>query len=194
MSQSHPEIGKVLNRTAGSVSWQCSTMGLKSSVPWTPERFFAAVQKQENGCWLWCGTPTERGYARLIIHGKHYGAHRYALEITIGRELLLGEQACHKCDVRNCVNPDHLFVGTQKDNIADAMSKGRMSMQRPDFPRHHGVGINASRFTLSEDDVRTIHRLRSEGWTQQRIGDHVGTSQRNVSWILRGKGWSHIKL
>jgi hypothetical protein len=74
------------------------------------ERFWKRVEKTPSGCWLWTGSKTPRGYGQFIIErGKHEG--HYVL---------------HKCDNPPCCNPDHLFLGTQKANLEDAVTKGRM--------------------------------------------------------------------
>ena len=91
----------------------------------TKEKFWKNITKRE-GCWEW---PTHRnGYGSFRIGAKNYLAHRIAYELTYGK-IPKGKLICHHCDNCRCVRPDHLFLGTQKDNIADAMSKGRMSNQ-----------------------------------------------------------------
>jgi hypothetical protein len=72
-------------------------------------------------CWLWTGTLSSEGYGKF---GHEY-AHRIALQLSTGRLLEKGEHACHRCDVRSCVNPAHLFAGTATDNNRDMIAKGR---------------------------------------------------------------------
>ena len=78
----------------------------------------------ETGCWIWMGA-TSNGYGVASDNGKTQPAHRYSWELHNG-PIPEGMQVCHKCDVKPCVNPDHLFIGTQKDNMHDAMRKGRV--------------------------------------------------------------------
>jgi hypothetical protein len=87
-------------------------------------RFWAYVNKTDT-CWLWAG-PTFRssGYGRFNINREHLAAHRVAWELTNG-PIPAGLFACHHCDVRQCVRPDHLFLGTQADNVRDMFVKGR---------------------------------------------------------------------
>lgn len=87
------------------------------------DRFWSLVHKTE-GCWLWCGQILDEGYGRVEIHGKNFQAHRISFFLTNGFDP--GEQlVLHECDIRRCVKPDHLFLGTKKDNTQDAVAKGR---------------------------------------------------------------------
>jgi hypothetical protein len=84
------------------------------------------VVDSATGCWLWTGGKTKDGYGLMAVPGtrKLVYVHRLAFEL-FNRELASGECALHKCDVRNCVRPDHLFGGTRTDNAADKVAKGR---------------------------------------------------------------------
>jgi len=87
------------------------------------ERFWARVRKTD-ACWLWTGTTTLAGYGQLRVNGKKIYTHRFVLAL-FGREVPSGLVVMHSCDVPACVNPDHLSVGTDGDNVRDAVRKGR---------------------------------------------------------------------
>lgn len=92
-------------------------------------------EADENGCWLWTGARTN-GYGHLTRGLGNGYAHRHAWSIANRRVVPKGMHVCHKCDVRECVNPAHLFVGTPSDNIRDAIAKGR-HIASPLHPDHH---------------------------------------------------------
>lgn len=91
------------------------------------QRFWRKVERSD-GCWLWTGVRTGRGYGRIQQGGlekrKALLVHRLSWELHFGA-IPAGLVVCHKCDVPLCVRPDHLFLGTQRDNIADCIAKGR---------------------------------------------------------------------
>lgn len=86
------------------------------------EQFFVRAGMED--CWHWTGAGARSGYGRFRIARKSKLAHRMAYELYVGN-IPIGMQVCHKCDHPTCVNPSHLFLGTQKTNIADAIAKQR---------------------------------------------------------------------
>ena len=90
------------------------------------ERCMSKVNKTES-CWLWTAAKQSDGYGTFWKDGKLTVAHRVAWEETFGH-IPNGLQVLHKCDVRLCVNPSHLFLGTQADNLQDAVNKGRLDL------------------------------------------------------------------
>jgi hypothetical protein len=86
-------------------------------------RFNKKVEKTDS-CWLWVGKKMIDGYGNMWVEGKQIPAHRLSWLLHNG-SIKEGLKVCHKCDVRHCVNPQHLFLGTQMDNMRDMIEKGR---------------------------------------------------------------------
>lgn len=91
------------------------------------QRFFNKIEKSEDGCWLWKAGSRGNGYGAFKLHHKTIDAHRISWMLHYG-DIPNGMFVCHKCDVRQCVNPDHLFLGTNSDNMKDCYRKNRMTL------------------------------------------------------------------
>lgn len=142
------------------------------------DRLLAAVEFDVNGgCWLWSNAPNAYGYGQVKVDGRFLMAHRLSYEHHKG-PVPDGLLVLHKCDVRSCVNPDHLFVGTHQDNAIDAVKKGRWVDNRGE---KHGMA------KLSNSDVAEIKRLIGQGSTQAAIAKRFGIDQSTVSCIKTGK-------
>ena len=102
--------------------------------PWKP-RFLKYIKKTPT-CWLWIASKDNGGYGTLGRDGKLEKAHRLSWEFYNGL-IPKGMNVLHKCDVRDCVNPEHLWLGTQFDNMQDAVKKGRMNFNPPKGPSHY---------------------------------------------------------
>lgn len=138
-------------------------------------RFWGYVDiKGEDNCWEWQGSKTTAGYGHIYAYGELKYAHRISVELT-GVVIPDGWFICHSCDNRSCVNPTHLFVGTQKENVQDMVSKNRDS---------HGE--NHYNAKLLDEDVAQIRVLTGQGFTQKSIAEIYGVHQSHISGIVTG--------
>lgn len=105
------------------------------------DRFFDKVEVKESGCWEWTGAIRGKsGYGCIKVNGKVANAHRFSF-ILHNVEIPKGLLVRHICDNRKCVNPDHLILGTYKDNYDDAVKRGRITPPKHEhLKRHPGVG------------------------------------------------------
>lgn len=148
-------------------------------LPRTRERFESKFCIAPTGCWLWQKHKDPGGYG--IFSHKHtaYKAHRFAFMLYVG-EIPDGLKVCHKCDVRSCVNPSHLFLGTQKDNVQDCVAKGRRSRL---------VGPKTG-FKYKQETIDAIRKDYADGIAQSKIAKKFGIDASYVSQILHNKVWN----
>ena len=144
------------------------------------QRYIKFIDKTET-CWNWKGYIRRDGYANFKINPTTSQlAHRIAYELWVGEipnDLLVR----HKCDNRKCVNPEHLELGTQTDNMRDMVARGR---------RPHTIGTQNPNSKLTEDDVKEIRVLLDFGFLQKEIAEMYGVSQTRISVIKLNKHWS----
>lgn len=148
---------------------------------WLP-RFWAKVNKTD-GCWLWTASTVKFGYGQFGVSKTiHKNTHRLSWEIHHG-PIPVGMSVCHSCDVPACVNPDHLFLGTQRDNVLDCIAKGRSNRRGLAGPANPAVK-NAS------VNPKQVVALFNTGLGVREIAPIVGVSKSTVSNIIRGQHWS----
>ncbi len=143
------------------------------------KRFWSKGRQLPNGCLEWTAAKDDWGYGRFALNGRNTRAMRVAWELTNG-PIPSGLCICHKCDNPACINPDHLFLGTNADNVADMVQKGRNSSQ---------VGTLNPRNKLTEDQVREI---RASPMGLSEIGRLYGVTPQTIFGIRRRKIWRHI--
>lgn len=147
------------------------------------ERFHAKFrQGSHDECWIWQAAVNEHGYGVMTVgtrkDSRRVRAHRFSVEIQMGRPLSSDEVVLHVCDNPPCVNPLHLRVGTQQDNVMDAIQKRRMN-------------TSASKATkLSTEAVKNIKSAIQAGVPQKTLAAEYGISKSLVSMINKGKRWS----
>lgn len=127
----------------------------------------------ETGCWLWTGAWSAKGYGSVGHKSQNY-AHRLSYETFVG-PIPDGMLVCHKCDVRPCCNPDHLFVGTIDDNQKDSARKGRM---------HRGLSNYNAKLTPELVAVIRGSSLSAAQWSMM-----TGISRGTISQARRGETW-----
>lgn len=136
-----------------------------------------------NGCHEWQGSRSQGGYAMRTINNKSTLLSRLTLEQKLGHPLALGMKALHTCDNPPCINKDHLWEGTQRDNMQDCSRKGR-------FPARKGSLANSSK--LDESRVLDIRKLLSTGKTLREIAKQFSVSISTISLIKLRQTWVHI--
>lgn len=162
----------------------------------TPEQKLERLKKsfeknviRQEGCWGWKGSLAKGGYPVMTCRkacGPDRG-HRASWVIHKG-EIPQGLFVCHSCDNPICTNPDHLWIGTHKENNDDKMKKGRQGLVNP--PYKSGSQNGSSK--LKEDQVKEIRILLEKGLTSREIGKQYGVSKTTILRIKTGKNWSQI--
>lgn len=140
------------------------------------------------GCWLWLGPRSADGYGVMSVKGRTYKAHRLSY-FVFNHRLPQHLVVCHRCDVRLCVNPAHLFLGTPQDNVTDAKKKGRLSP--PPMATSETVAKHADHYktSLNWEKVREIRALGASGVPVKKIAQRVGASY-SVCWsVIAGRTW-----
>lgn len=164
-------------------------------MPSTESAFWSKVDSSAGAfeCWPWLGARFVTGYGAFRPRGRTAtGAHRMSLELSLGRELGEGMQACHTCDNRICANPAHLFEGTATDNARDMVAKGRhgAAVHPESIPR--GEQSHAAR--LTEAVVRRVRTRRAEGVSYPQLAAEFGITQSHARRLAVGESWSHIPM
>jgi hypothetical protein len=152
----------------------------------------------ESGCWEFIGCKMPNGYGKLTKNKKTWLAHRYSYYLKHG-EMQNDFHVCHKCDNRICVNPDHLFLGTRKDNMQDMINKNRHNfsgLRTNGFQKKATLNVlrgEANKNSkLKESDVVDIIAMYKNGYKQTEISKKYGLRQGYVSKIVRGLFWKHV--
>lgn len=165
------------------------------------ERFWLKVDKSDD-CWLWTAGTDRKGYGMFSVGGSRddagrrrnsmVGAHRYSYQLANGpipdHASFHGLCVLHRCDNPRCVNPEHLFLGTNEDNVKDMDRKGRRITSTKRGSAH-------SQAILTEKQVREIHaKYQAGGISQAALGREFGVSLATINHIMTGRLWAHLGL
>lgn len=158
------------------------------------ERFWAKVNKIEGGCWEWTAYKMRQGYGVLILGSRTDGSRRTELAHRVSYTLAYGDfpedqVICHSCDNPACVRPQHLFIGSQADNMLDMREKGRSTKGRPSHLR--GTAHPLSKLTESEV-VEIRRRYASGGVSLATLGKEFGVCPQTVHYIIKRRLWPQV--
>lgn len=154
------------------------------------DRFMKYVNKTDS-CWLWIGSNDgKRGYGKFSYIGKRFNSHRFSYMVHKG-EIPKGMCVCHSCDVPSCINPEHLFIGTYKQNSQDMVDKGRQNSVK---------GTKQGLSKLTEEQVLEIrkkyiyckNRILSSGYSIPKLSKEYNVSIDTIWNIIHKKTWKHI--
>lgn len=148
-------------------------------IPVDPKILFEKKVNKTDACWLWMGALASGGYGSFRLRFKTVRAHRASYEFYVGfipKDLFV----LHKCDVRRCVNPGHLYAGTRADNVRDAQERNRLKICR---------GEENSNAILTWDKVDQIRRERPST-TLPKLAEKFGVSRGCISNIVSGREWA----
>jgi hypothetical protein len=147
------------------------------------ELFWSKVDKNSEfcGCWDWIGRRSKKGYGEIdLIQYSHPYTHRVSWCLHFG-DIPDGMCVLHECDNPSCVNPDHLFLGTNQDNVDDKCRKGR-----------HKVGMDTRSSKLTNEEVLEIRKLHNDHIRISDISRMYGRSYNTIRRITIGVTWKHL--
>lgn len=148
-------------------------------------KFWSRVHLQAEGCWLWDKTHSAKQYPKFRWDGKLQSVHRISWQIEHG-PIPKGIDVLHHCDNRACTRPDHLFLGTDSENMRDMVSKGRQNYLYGEF---HPNSV------LNEDQVLEIRRLYATGrYTQEELAKQFGVYRKTISKVVNLLTWRRRNL
>ncbi len=156
---------------------------IKSAAPtWAVKALEGKVERQDNGCWHFIGYINEHGYGRVTYAGIRMYAHKMSY-IAYRGPVPEGTKVLHSCDNPACINPEHLFLGSQQDNVDDMFAKNRDGV----------TGAKNRHAKLSENDVREIKDKLKAGVTQRSLADRFNVCRQTIGSIADGSNWRHVQ-
>lgn len=144
------------------------------------DRFMQKVEKTAE-CWIWTARTTRQGYGRFFANGRNNLAHRVSYEMFVG---VAGDMhVLHRCDNPSCVRPDHLFLGSNKDNVDDKVAKGRTPPAKGELNPHS---------RLKKEDVLKIRSMHANKVPRSLIAKEFAVVPAYINQIVNRKAWRHI--
>lgn len=138
------------------------------------------IVNPSTGCWEWSAS-TNTGYGQMRLFGSLILAHRASWLLHFGDPA--DQVVCHKCDNPICVNPQHLFLGQQADNVADMHAKGRARKR----------GLKGEAHNLAKLTADIVRQIRASPLTDRELAEAYGVTRATVFDVRRGKTWKHIE-
>ena len=153
-----------------------------------PKQLWSRVKKtSKNKCWLWFSTSkNEHGYGILNYNGRTEKAHRIAYQLFYNCKLTSDQHLLHSCDIPACCNPHHLKIGTQQENMQNAIDRGRNSPP----PVHRGENNNKAK--LTESKVRIIRKSFKNGVSIINLSKKFNVTRPTINQIVKRETWKHI--
>lgn len=181
---------KTRNGGKGDVCYKCRYGVNSKKKPFVnfleeSERYKLILEKhiiKQDGCWEWTGSKNKHGYGEIRVNRKHLNASRGSW-IAYKGEIPKGMYVLHTCDNRSCTNPDHLFLGTPKDNMLDMIKKGRASFIK---------GDNCPWAKINSTIVIDILENLKKGVSTNELSKKYNISVKYIGEIRRGSKWAHV--
>lgn len=147
-----------------------------------PYLFDNSIPEPNSGCWLWERAVQSDGYGNVLVKKKNILAHRMAYELAFSCKIPDDIEVCHTCDTPQCINPDHLFLGSHSDNMKDRSHKGRWSNGNRKGSEHPLAKLSEESVVFIRKDKRP-HRI---------IATEYGVTVGTVGAIKGRRTWSHV--
>ncbi len=191
------DVGGSSLRDGSSKSCGCITTSGARFRKTLKDRFELHVVRKDGGCWNWAGSVTEKGYGRFSTPGQVLAAHRVAYEIYI-RPIPDGLCVCHHCDNPACVNTDHLFLGTNGDNVQDSVLKMRRATGDKNasrlYPERVPRGEEHSYSKMTNEAVKQLRlRYATGGIPLRKLSTEYGIHINTARAIVNRKTWAHVE-
>jgi len=180
--ESAASLGKVLRVAGATIINRLHHMGIKTRPRYESleKRFWGKVDKS-SFCWLWTANKSKAGYGKVKTGGKTVSAHRMSWLLSNG-PIPKNRWVLHHCDVRACVNPNHLYLGTAKQNTKDSCDRGHMYRGE----KHH----NAKLTSFEALQIRSI-----PSWVSPKVIGKVFNISKTQAYDIRlGKSWKHLSM